>query len=124
MEKCLFMIFAVIGLSIVITASTVSLPPVYSSSAQDADDVQEEPKDDEPEPVDEPDPLEPLTEPLGDADSNVLDDSGFIEREKECPKGEYDNGGKCTKIPECTPPETWSVMENKCRIFPWWQVMR
>jgi hypothetical protein len=116
MEKCLFMTFAVIGLSI--TVSTVSLPPVYSSSAQDADDVQEEPKDDdEPEPVDEP-------EPLGDADSNVLDDSGFIEREKECPKGEYDNGGKCTKIPECTPPETWSAMENKCRIFPWWQVMR
>jgi hypothetical protein len=123
MEKCLFTTFAVIGLAI--TVSTVSLPPVYSSSAQDADDVQEEPKDDdEPEPVDEPEPLEPLTEPLGDADSNVLDDSGFIEREKECPKGEYDNGGKCTKIPECTPPETWSAMENKCRIFPWWQVMR
>jgi len=120
------------------TVSTIPLQLLYSSSAQETRDKDqqegsagvEEVDDeliDEPEPaplVDpEPEP-DPATEPLDDTEPGTLDDGNLIEREKECPKGEYDNGGKCAKIPECTPPESWSAMEKKCRIFPWWLVMR
>ena len=119
------------------TVSTIPLQPLYSSSAQQTSDEDqqggsagvEEPLDDElvdqpePAPLVEPEP-KPATEPVDDAEPGSLDDGNLIEREKECPKGEYDNGGKCAKIPECTPPESWSAMEKKCRIFPWWLVMR
>src|SRR5512145_2582623 len=124
MKKSLVMIFAIIGLSGAMalgsTVSTTPIQPLYSSlEEQEDDDPQEEPANDQAtndEPVEEPEPepepmdelgptLEPVTKPLGDADSSDFDDGGSIEREKECPKGEYDNGGKCTKIPQCTPPE-------------------
>ena len=124
MEKRLFMIIAIIGL--LATGSTPSILPVqplYSSPEERSDDPQEESAGDEP--VDEPEPEpEPIAEPMDELTPGPLDDGTLVEREKECPKGEYDNGGKCTKIPQCTPPETWSGMEKKCRIFPWWLVMR
>lgn len=81
--------------------------------------------DDEPI-VDEPEP-EPAPEPSDETIPVPLDEvggGGVTEKEKECPKGEYDNNGKCTKIPNCVYPETWSPMLKICRIFPWWETLR
>lgn len=144
MKKDLILVLAISGLSsvIVLGSTLFTVTPIFASSDQETaegDEPQDQSGGDEsetsepgdgsetsgPEPTDELEPEpEPVSEPIDDTDPNVLDDRGLIEREKECPKGEYDNGGKCAKIPECTPPESWSAMEKKCRIFPWWLVMR
>lgn len=127
-------------LTVVVSAvSAIPLQSLYSSSEQETGDEDQQggssgsltPADDElvdepePAPLVEPEPEpDPVKEPVEDTEPGSLDDGALIEREKECPKGEDDNGGKCTKIPQCTPPESWSAMEKKCRIFPWWLVMR
>lgn len=133
----LFVISAVI-MVIAASATTTSLNVIASSPAAPEKETNDD--NDEPAPVEEPEPeLEPVPpsstddpvpipkpEPpsLADETNDTLPGGGLIEREKECPKGEYDNNGKCTKIPVCTPPETWSWAEEKCRPFPWWLTMR
>jgi hypothetical protein len=123
MKKDLILVLAISGLSsvIVLGSTLFTVTPIFASSDQETAEG-DEPQDQSG--GDESETSEPVSEPIDDTDPNVLDDRGLIEREKECPKGEYDNGGKCAKIPECTPPESWSAMEKKCRIFPWWLVMR
>jgi hypothetical protein len=135
MKKSLFIVLVIIGLSGVMvlgsTLGTISTPiqTVYSSSAQgtsDDEDQPDEPRDDEPadEPEPEPEP-EPAVEPADETNPEPLDDNGgLIEKEKECTKGEYDNNGKCTKIPNCVYPETWSPTLEICRVFPWWLTLR
>lgn len=123
MKKSMFgVIFTVLLTNAMILANVITIPGAYSSPESDtADQQQQEPSNDKP--VVEPEPS-PEPEPMDEVTPDQLNDGTLIEKEKECSIGEYDNGGKCAKIPECTLPETWSAMEQKCRIFPWWQVLR
>ena len=101
------MVLTVVGSTI----STIPLQSLYSSSAQETrdkdqqggsagveevdDELMDEP---EPAPLADPEPEpDPATEPVDDTEPGSLDDGNLIEREKECPKGEYDNGGKCPR---------------------------
>jgi hypothetical protein len=134
-------IVIVLTVTVLMTIITVGGNTLYLSqqiqSAHSSPASEEEPSNDEAqqdEPTDggdEPTLDEPVHEPVPSPSDEIapvpLDEvggGGVTEKEKECHKREYDNNGRCTTIPNCVFPETWSPTLQVCRVFPWWETLR